>query len=75
MKPLCSDQTTLWAGMQAWVAVLDGLTMALTAGEVAKLAAITTRVGAVSGTLHTHEINEIISATKKVLWMSYAAAP
>jgi hypothetical protein len=70
MHYLDSDQVALWAGIQAWVAVLDGLTMGLTAGEVAKMAAITAGTLAASGTLCGREINEIIAATKKVLWTS-----
>jgi hypothetical protein len=69
--PEPTDSTALWAGLKAWVAVLDGLTMALTAGEVAKMAAITAGPFTASTTLNGREIGEILACTKKVLYSSH----
>jgi hypothetical protein len=69
--PEGTDSTALWAGLKAWVAVLDGLTIALTAGDVAKMAALTAGPFTASTTLSGRELNEILACTKKVLYSSY----
>jgi len=64
MHPFGSDNE-LWTELKAWVAALDGATC-LTTGELAKMAAITSRM-ATSVTLSGREVGEILGATKKVL--------
>lgn len=54
----------LWTELKAWVAALDGATC-LTTGELLKMAAITARMAS-SVVLHGHELNDILSCTKKV---------
>ena len=72
--PEGSDSTDLWAGLKAWVAVLDGLTMALSTGEVNSMGALTSGVFAASTALTSRMCNEILQCTKKVLWASYQSS-
>jgi hypothetical protein len=59
------SENELWTELKAWVAALDGASN-FTTGELANLAAITTRMAS-STVLHGHEVGTIISATKKAL--------
>jgi hypothetical protein len=72
--PEPTDSTALWAGLKAWVAILDGLTMALTAGDVAKMAALTAGPFTSSVALSGRELGEILACTKKVLYSSHQSS-
>ena len=65
--PEGSTSLVIWAGIKAWIAVLDGLTYPLTAGQVANMAAITAGHITSSNYLTGKEIGEILVCTKKVL--------
>lgn len=56
----------LWTETKAWVAALDGVSAGLTAGDVSKMAALTTKMGS-SGVLTFYELNDIIRCTMLAL--------
>jgi hypothetical protein len=65
--PEGSTSLAIWAGIKAWVAVLDGLTFPLTAGEVRKMADITSIAFVGSTYLTGRNVGDILYCTKKVL--------
>ena len=65
--PEGSTSLAIWAGIKAWVAVLDGLTFPLTAGQVANMAAITAGPFTTSTQLTGKMVGEIIECTKQCL--------
>jgi hypothetical protein len=67
------EQATLWAGLKAWVECLDGLTIGITESERINMAYLASGIMATSGTLQSNQINQILAATKKVLWFSYSS--
>ena len=65
--PEGSTSLAIWAGIKAWVAVMDGLTFPLTAGQVANMAAITAGHITDSSFLTGKEVGEILVCTEKCL--------
>ena len=64
--PEGSTSLAIWAGIKAWVAVLDGLTYPLTAGEVSNMVDVTATITA-STQLTGKQVGQIIHCTDKVL--------
>ena len=65
--PEGSTSAAIWAGIKAWVAVMDGLAFPLTAGEVLNMAAITAGAFTASTQLTGKEVGDILRCTKKSL--------
>ena len=65
--PEGSTSLAIWDGIKAWVAVMDGLTFPLTAGQVANMAAITAGPFTASTQLTGKQVGEIIECTEKCL--------
>jgi len=65
--PEGSTSLAIWAGIKAWVGVLDGLTFPLTAGQVADMAAITAANITSSSYLTGKQVGQILACTKKAL--------
>ncbi len=64
--PEGSTSLAIWAGIKAWVAVLDGLTYPLTAGQVANMVDVTATFTA-SSQLTGKQVGQILACTKRVL--------